>query len=614
MNLLKYCSKGTNSRSCDNKLSVSHASLWVAFGLRSSITSLLLQQALLIACFAETIPCASPASPPVLGLAPGAIAVISSAEPSRFSFDKPTARIESASEGAGDAVSALLQTPSLGNPQIEACIGIVQFAATPFVASYAALAAGHRKLSADQLSELEQQFTSRMSSVAEQDNLRQLVVASARDITHRQIAEVADILAVNTNAQFSGILETRVQSIELKRLHKANNYCLCIAAQARLLNVLNRTVLSQREFNYQSEPAMFIDWARLGGLESVANTGFRVLAHRIAQEFFSPDLAQPLFVGLGSLEILKRMSKAADHKADAPFQTGLSSSGSAQIVAPGLQTDRVMLASLKPRLIDYHTEVSTAFEVLPDTTRPEVFIRTPKTKSAPEPETLTDTEWALDGLENHCNFVVQLGACISSIPIGLWEHTVGAIRQGPRADLQRAQSLLEQITWHRPVQQMVADEIAQTLAVQTSQRVVLRKLPLPAGQDLGANPYVKPVVFGSEPGLQGRGPAAADEILHVRVLNIALDGSRRQHSGMRLSLDAEVSLLRKSDGQELRSFPVRYRGAAQQLGNWSANNGLIFKQELEACSAQIANALVQRLLSEGYVIPLRTPGSSLAKN
>ena len=547
--------------------------------------------------------------PPVMSLAPGPIAITSATEASAFNFDPPSARVESASEGAGDAVAALLQTPHVGHPQIEAAIGILQFAATPFVAGYGAIKAGHRKLNTDQLELFERQLAAAMVRAAEQENLRQLVLTDAREITHRQLIDFGGTKAAASSGRLlSGRLETRVLNIELKRLEKSDlNYTLCIAAEARLLSLPASEVLCRQQFNYRSDKAMFIDWARDGGLENVANTGYRLIAHQIAQAFFSPESAEPLVVGAGYSQNGRQRNSSAQRTQSAqvpsPVFRALSSAG---------ETKHFMEASLKPLFVDYRFQATTSFEVLPDTSHPEVFIRGPKTQPSASTETLTETEWALDGLENHRNFVVQAGACIAAIPLGLWEHTIGVLWQQAQEDLQGAQSSLEQITWTQPVQQTLADNIAQTLAAQTSQQVLLRRIPSAGSGETSTTQFFQPASFRRGPQPQGRAPTDADTALQVRVLNIALEGFSRRHSAMHLTLQAEVSLLRTSDGQEWCSFPICYRGTPRKLAHWSANNGTLLKQELEACSIQVANKLVQRLVSESYVIPARTPGTTLA--
>src|SRR5689334_7065065 len=88
---------------------------------------------------------------PLATLEPGVVVVSSAREAANCSFEKAIGRVESPAEGAGEAVATVLKTPTLGNPQLEAAVGVVQFAFTPFAAGYGAITAGHRKLTTEQL-------------------------------------------------------------------------------------------------------------------------------------------------------------------------------------------------------------------------------------------------------------------------------------------------------------------------------------------------------------------------------------------------------------------------------------------------------------------------------
>src|SRR5690349_18322373 len=100
-----------------------------------------------------------PASdPPCAQLPQGTIAIGSPASPANVSHDHGLGPIETASEAAGDVVATVLKTPSLGNHQLEAAVGVVQFAFAPIAAGYGALRGAHHKLTPEQLADAEGQL------------------------------------------------------------------------------------------------------------------------------------------------------------------------------------------------------------------------------------------------------------------------------------------------------------------------------------------------------------------------------------------------------------------------------------------------------------------------
>jgi hypothetical protein len=521
----------------------------------------------------------------IAGLEPGAIALTSPLERASYHFDEAFGHIESPSEGAGESVAAVLETPRLGNPQLEAAVGVVQFVFTPIAAGYGAITASHHKLNAAELFEAEQHLAQAMRKMAEQDHLRQIVLSYAGEKTHRHLVELnpAGIISVHP---FSGVLETRVAQLQLKRSGNSDwSYQLNIKARARLLNAANDQILAERPYEYTSNPDMFIDWAREGGLESVAKTGFRAIAEKIAQDFFSPEREAPIFLGAG-------------YKTVPP-----------PVARPVQVARRTASGTPKLQFVDYHVTENGPFEISPDAARAQVFIRGPKAKEEPSSDTQTDAEWALDGLENHRNFVVQVAACAAAVPMGLWEQTVGAIGRRSQNDLSVAGGMVEEMIWKKPIQQDLANDIAQALAPQTSQPVILRKLPSTSGQEDGPI-RISPV--NNLPFEVTQSPP--ETVLEVHVEKVELCGTHGSSRRPDLSLEGEVTLVRVSDGQELCTWPVRYRSARQGIGDWSANGGSLLERELKQCSSQIARALARELLVDGYVAPLQKSGSAIAKN
>ena len=529
--------------------------------------------------------------PPCAQLPQGPIAIGSPTEPANYSHDESLGRIETVSEAAGDAVEAVLQTPSLGNPQLEAAVGVVQFAFAPFAAGYGAIKGSHHKMTPAEMGDSERQLEEALGTMAQQDHLRQWVFQCATEKSARHLVEL-DLVGKphdGTDGTFSGLLETRVDALRLKRSsHHSQNYRLTITARARLLEAADGKVVAEIPYSYTSGEALFIDWARAGGLESVALTGYRVLGEQIARDFFSPRLEAPILLGAGN------------------------KNSPAPLVKPVLLASHKATLASAVQLVGYRVTENGAFEILPGPDRPEVLIRGLNPSIETRSETQTDAEWKMDGLENNRNFVVQAAACIAAVPLGLWEQTIGAIGRTSETDLSQAETEIQQITWHKPVQQELANEIARRLAPRTSQAVVLRKLPLSADERIPVNALgisARDRVYGESPS-----NARAETSLAIRLVKVELAGKRTASHHASLSLEAQVTLVRTVDGQELCVWPVHYCSAPHRLKDWSAHDGVLLQQELKEYCGQVGSAVVAQLLAAGYVAPKPIDGPAIAKN
>lgn len=523
---------------------------------------------------------------PLARIEPGAIAITSGTEPGQCSFEKGSLRVESSTEGAAEAVATVLQPPAIGHAQLEAAIGVVQFAFTPFAAVYGAVTSGHHKLTAEELADAEQHVLEAMHQMVDEDQLRKCVIDYAPEKTHRRFIELAPN-AKQSSDPFSGSLETRIEALRLRPVQKdGENYQLTIRARARLATAANGQIIAERCYEYASDGAMFIDWARTGGLESVAQTGFRQIARDIVRDFCSPTQEAPLFLG--------------------------AAYGS----PPTLPAEGVRLArrTSKPlaQFVDYRVTATSPFEIFPDAARAEVMIRGPKPQQEISSDSQTDTEWAMDGLENHRNFVVQAGACLAAVPMGIWEQTFGAIRRKSEDRLGQASEVVQQVVWKTPLQQNLANNIARTLAPQTAQPVILRKFPSTSGEGSPAGDLIR---------ISNRGPLGLsgttihpETALEVRVTRVELGNHKGSKQHPSLTFEATLTLLRTSDGQELFAWPVRYSSAPRRISEWAAHDGIQVEDELRQCSRQIAHAIAGQLLREGCVIRGRMPDSAIAQN
>jgi hypothetical protein len=113
-------------------------------------------------------------------LEPGVIVITPGTNAAEIAAAPPSRRVEPVSEGAADATRSFLNTPNLGNPQLEAGVGAVQFALAPFAAAYGAISASQKRLSAIEASEAQQRLVETMSSNALPEKLVQSSHGSSR--------------------------------------------------------------------------------------------------------------------------------------------------------------------------------------------------------------------------------------------------------------------------------------------------------------------------------------------------------------------------------------------------------------------------------------------------
>jgi hypothetical protein len=114
--------------------------------------------ALFSACSTErplSVPQVTHAKVALAELDPGTILITVRTQMAVVSVDRPDNRMESASEGAGDAIRSVLNTPNLGHPQLEAAVGVLEIAAVPFAGAYGAVSASLARVPPDKLAEVE---------------------------------------------------------------------------------------------------------------------------------------------------------------------------------------------------------------------------------------------------------------------------------------------------------------------------------------------------------------------------------------------------------------------------------------------------------------------------
>jgi hypothetical protein len=540
--------------------------------------------AIFAACTTEKLPPLAAAPTTKVNLAqlePGVIVITSSSDAAAISVDPPNGRMESASEGAADAARSVLNTPDLGHNQLEAAVGVVGFAVAPFAAAYGAISASQQRLSPDKLSEAQQELMEAMKSKASPETLLQLVSEIARQKTRRLlICAGCSSNSPAGEAPVSAVLNVIVEQLRL-RVDKPNGsqYVLSIDAHARLERASDGRVLLQRAYHYESGPGLFIDWTRLGGLEGVARTGYRSLAEQIANDVFVPAFERPILI--------------------VPEQPGPSSSSTRGVKGMRKVRQDFLVDNPSIRFIRFLQAEIGSMEVHTGSADDRLRLQGPQSQSGSgSPAGTSDTEWAMDGLANNRNSVVQGLSCLAAVPMGIWEQTFGVINKRSRDKSEKLETVLSAATAQAHFERDLADEVASCLQSRAADSIVRADAPLRFALS------TQPEAGG--PGSTGRDiPATCKTALEIQVVNTKLVGKHRNSQSRALLVEVQATVYRTSDGQELYSRSIVYRSSEKRLKDWAAFDAKQFRKELDTCSRRSAKALTSDLIRRGFVTPLQ---------
>jgi hypothetical protein len=574
------------------------------------------------------------------GLDAGIIVITSSAESAEVSADPPNRRVQSASEGAEDATRSFLNTPNLGNPQLEAGLGAVQFALSPFAAAYGAVSARQLRLSPSEASDAQEQLAQNMKSNAVPETLAQRVGEAAREKTRRLLVCTSSLSTAPTNGtRVSAVLEVAVKQFRLK-VDKpgGDQYRLSIGASARLVRAADGRVMLERSYHYESGAALFVDWTRNRGVEDVAQTGYQVLAGQIAAEIFEPASLAPMLIGPGQkssrasrVQMLGRAADLAPRRRRSthdevrtdyerwPVEMGppqvLIRTAYVRSLSHLAENERRRLGRQDPRLFSMPRASPLRFvsllqeelgSVEVHTGKMDERIRSPK----PGPELgsasggPSDTKWAVDGLEEDRNAVVQGISCLAAVPMGLWEQTVGVIQNHSRDKLMEFSRALNAVTTPQHLEADLADEVARSLQSKVVDPVVRTEEPMRFGLSSQAETGTRGTALTSA-------PVKSKTALEIQVLSTRLVGKHRNSKSRAVLVEVQATIFRISDGQELYSRPIRYLSSEKRLKDWAASDALLFRRELEACSRRTAQALVSDVVARGFVTPLTNSNSPI---
>lgn len=517
------------------------------------------------------------------GLEPGVILITARTNAAQVSSDAPNGRVEPASEGAADAIRSFLDTPSLGNPYLEAGVGAVQFAFAPVAAAYGAISASHKQLTPDELARAQLELGRALRTNAAPRSLVGKVGEIGRQKTrHLLVCADGSTNARPTAMPVSAVLEVAVTRFELKLTKPgADQYFLVISASARLSRASDHRVLLERSYHYQSGSSLYVDWTRRGGLEDVAQTGYQVLAGQIAQDVFEPVLQPPILIGPG-VKSSRRILHPARNRRRRFVRRGLQNSTN--------QAGSSVQSVGRPR------EETGAMEVHTGKTDERLLWPAPAAQSGGDSGQMSDTKWALDGLEEDRNAVVQGLSCLAAVPLGLWEQTVGLFGTRAQEKIEGYSKAINAATTQQHFEGNLADEVTRCLQSKAADPIERTEAPMRFA--LSTQPD-----SGQASAASMQDPAHSKTALEIQVLSTRLVGKHRYGTSRAVVVEIRATVFRTSDGQELYSRPILYRSSERRLKDWAASDASLFRRELDACSKRAAQVLVKDLLSRGMVTP-----------
>jgi hypothetical protein len=330
-------------------------------------------------------------------------------------------------------------------------------------------------------------------------------------------------------------------------------------------------------------------------LESVAETGYRVLAAQMASDTLGHVLQEPILLGAGH--------KSTRTKAAQPV--GMSVTASRSVVNNSV------------RFLNCELQTGSQMEIYSTGPATTFLFNPPLTKSQAVSEAVKDTEWSLDGLQNCRNSVVQVGACVTAIPVGLWKQTVACTQGLTRSKLESARTALSAAVMQSRPREAIAAEIARNLSAKGSLNVALVSAPTTSRARGLSAPRSAAVqtAFASLKTGGGLAPfsalAVGDTVLEITVSYAGFGAADGINPRLPLTVGAQATLFSKSDGQCLYSCPIQYRSVERTFASWAADDARLFRQEADSCYSQIADAVVKELIGRGIVAPVRGPAALL---
>jgi hypothetical protein len=527
----------------------------------------------------------------------GTVALAPDAKPAQFSFDKAKGQIGYAADWAGSAAGDMLRTTT-SEPILDLPVGVGTFALAPVVAVSGAIGA-RKHLSPEQLAECETNLVKAMSEMAAQRRFHEWLLNAASEKCQGRLVPLEQMQRPGSDmGSPDSVLEARVEELRLERTGSGDtSFQLRIKARMRLVRSADGAVLYDRPAEYRSGVCLFVDWTFHDAFQSVAETGYRQLAETcVARLLTTTD--KPTVAG-------------ADHRrAPAPNRNA----------AVRLAVNRAPFTHPGAQFVSYPMADTGTLGIYSTGRVAHVVIQRPLTHDEASSEALSDMDYMFDGLNQHPNMLVALPACAVATPISLWKQGAALVSGLSPRTIQEADAKLSKAANETKPHEAVAFQVAQQLAPQTSQPVMLVRQPLPpeAEDDAALMQFVSHGTLASLTGGQTAGgyllSQGADTALEINVENAMLAGNEGINPKLALCVEARATLLRSRDSQQLYSCPVQYRSQGRRFTEWAAHDAKLFREELQKCYRDLAAAMADQLVARGLVPHDRVPEPTFAEH
>src|SRR3989442_9820306 len=107
-------------------------------------------------------------------------------------------------------------------------------------------------------------------------------------------------------------------------------------------------------------------------------------------------------------------------------------------------------------------------------------------------------------------------------------------------------------------------------------------------------------------------PHEAGTALEVTVNSAALSGGDGANPPLAMCVEAQATLVRVRDHQEIYSFPIHYRSKPQKFVRWAAHDARLFREEIERCYHELSTGIADKLVSQKLLSPREAPSSIFA--
>ena len=526
----------------------------------------------------------------------GTVALIPDPRPANFSFDKAKGQIAYAGEWAGTEAGNMLAT-STSEPILDLPVGVGTFIFSPVAAVKAAFDA-NKHLSSDKLTECETNLVNAMSQMARQQRFHDwLIRAASEQCKGRLVALEVPQDTGSGGVAHESVLEARVEELRLERTGSSDtSYRLRIKTRTRLVRTADGAVLYDKPEEYRSGTCLFADWTLHNAFQSVAETGYRLLAEQCVSRLLTTT-DRPVQTGAGY------------RKAPAP-----SRNTAARLAGTQSRSSR---PSLRP--VSYLTADTGTLGVYSTGNVAHVVLQRPLTRDEATSEALDDVRHTFGDLIEQPNMLVALPAIAVATPVSIYMQGAAVVRGLSPRTLREADARLDKAANETRPHQELAVQVAQQLAPQTSQSVRLVRQPLPAGAEEDAalmqcagRGTLAVLTGGQTAGgyLLNQGATTAVEI-HVEDARLA--GKEGINPKLALCVEARATLLRSRDGQQLYSCPVQYRSKSRHFTTWAAHDAKLFREELQKCYRDLSAIMVNQLVNAGMVPPGVQPQPTFAQ-